>query len=454
MEFIKKKVLVVGLGRSGLSTARCLSKVGAEVTVSEMRNMSGLDPNVLRELSELGIALETGCHSAETFLHSDLIILSPGVPVDIAPLEAARRRSIPIMGEMELASRLIHEPLLAVSGTNGKTTTTALLGDMLKRSGHDVFVAGNIGTPLIEYFSSGREAEYIVVEVSSFQLDTMETFQPFISILLNISPDHLDRYPDYEAYIQSKLKLFRNQTGPEQYAILNDDDAILSQYEPGGGISVLRFGLEKQIHRHAFIEGKNLVARLPGLKSYSFPFDQFQLPGKHNLGNLMSVVLTALALDLDAQKIQETIDHWRGLPHRIEFIRRISDVDFINDSKATNVDAAMKAILSFERPIILIAGGRHKGGDYSPLLNAAQGRVRRAIFLGEAKHRLADAFNRSIPFTLAETMDEAVSLAHSFAGPNDVVLLAPACSSFDMFTDYTHRGQIFREAVERIPHAA
>jgi UDP-N-acetylmuramoylalanine--D-glutamate ligase len=424
VELLHKKVLVVGLGKSGLSVARYLSRKGAQVGVSELQEEAELDSVLLRDTLQLGIALETGGHKEETFLNADMIIVSPGVPLDMAPLIAADEAGVPILGELELASRLMDTPLVAVTGTNGKSTATAFLGSMLKDAGLEVFVGGNIGTPLMDYAAGDWRADYAVVEVSSFQLDTTVDFSPMISMLLNISPDHLDRYPDYEAYVQSKLSIFKNQ-GPGQYAILNDDDQVLSQFEPPGGISVLRYGQQKRENRQA---------------------------QRHNLENLMGVILIGLILGIGPRIIQRTIEQFPGLPNRLEHVGTIRGVDFYNDSKATNVDAAVRSVATFDRPIILIAGGRHKGADYLPLVNAATGKLRKAIFMGEAKHILADAFKGMIPFALAEDMRDAVTQSFSSSESNEVVLLAPACSSFDTFTDYSHRGRVFREEVERLDH--
>ena len=449
MSLFKKKVLVIGLGKSGLSVSRWLTGEGAEVTVSEMKEQSVIDNHLVNEILELGVKLETGGHKQATFLNSDMIVVSPGIPLDLEPLATSRRKGIPVLGEMELAGRLIDIPLVAITGTNGKSTTTSLLGAMIKNAGFRVFVGGNIGTPLMDYVTGEQSAEFAVVEVSSFQLDTIEKFCPTVSLLLNISPDHLDRYPNYEAYVQSKLKIFQNQ-GPGQYAVLNDEDEVLSQLDLSRGISVLRYGMRKKKNRHAFIEGKKMIVFLPGMEQQEFDIERYRLPGKHNLENLMAGVLAGLVLKIEPTIIQNTIEHFTSLSHRLELVRRISGVTFYNDSKATNVNAALSSINSFDRPVILIAGGRHKGGDYSPLADAARDRVRKAVLLGESKNILAKAFEGLIPFTLAESMTDAVSQAFSSAEKDDVVLLAPACSSFDMFSDYGQRGTVFREAVERL----
>jgi UDP-N-acetylmuramoylalanine--D-glutamate ligase len=425
VELLHKKVLVVGLGKSGLSVARYLSRKGAQVGVSELQEEAELDSVLLRDTLQLGIALETGGHKEETFLNADMIIVSPGVPLDMAPLIAADEAGVPILGELELASRLMDTPLVAVTGTNGKSTATAFLGSMLKDAGLEVFVGGNIGTPLMDYAAGDWRADYAVVEVSSFQLDTTVDL--------------------------SKLSIFKNQ-GPGQYAILNDDDQVLSQFEPPGGISVLRYGQQKRENRQAHLESKSIKAHLPGEKEESFGLERFKLPGRHNLENLMGVILIGLILGIGPRIIQRTIEQFPGLPNRLEHVGTIRGVDFYNDSKATNVDAAVRSVATFDRPIILIAGGRHKGADYLPLVNAATGKLRKAIFMGEAKHILADAFKGMIPFALAEDMRDAVTQSFSSSESNEVVLLAPACSSFDTFTDYSHRGRVFREEVERLDH--
>jgi UDP-N-acetylmuramoylalanine--D-glutamate ligase len=446
-----KKILIVGLGISGGSAARWLSAQGARVTVSELKTEPELDAALRREILELGVKLETGSHREEAFTASDMIVVSPGVPLDIAPLRAAMKAGIPIIGELELAGRLIETPVVAVTGTNGKSTTTALLSSMLQRAGSKVFTGGNIGTPFMDYAAGGQRADYVVLEVSSFQLDTAETFCPMIAILLNISPDHLDRYADYEAYTLSKLQILRNQ-GSGQYAILNDDDAVLSQHEPVGGVTILRYGREKGRNRQAFIVGRSIKARLPGGREYVFHLDTFKLPGKHNQENLLAMTLAGLILEVNPEIIQETIDQFQGLPDRLEYVGTVGRVAFYNDSKATNVDAAARSVGSFDRPVVLIAGGRHKGADYTPFVKSCAGKVTKAILLGEAKSLLADAFEGVIPISFAKDMKDAVSQSFLSAKPHDVVLLAPACSSFDMFLDFSHRGRIFREEVKRLQH--
>jgi UDP-N-acetylmuramoylalanine--D-glutamate ligase len=446
-----KQVLVVGLGQSGLSAVRYLVREGARVTVSDVKKEADLEPGVVKEMRSMGVTLETGGHTMNTFIRSERIIVSPGVPLDLAPLAAAKEKGIPVTGEMDLAVQIMNTPIVAVTGTNGKSTVTAFLGALLQNAGHKVFVGGNLGTPLIDCAAAGSKADVAVVEVSSFQLDTMEGFSPLVALLLNISPDHLDRYPNYEAYVQSKLKIFKNQ-GAGDFAILNDDDDVLSSFAPPKDVSVLRYGLKKKDLRQAFVEGKGIRAGLPGKESHAFDLQRCPLPGKHNVENMMAAALAGLALNVEPPVIQHTMDRFQGLPHRLELAGRIREVDFYDDSKATNVDAAIRSLASFDRPIILIAGGRHKGGDYAPLVRVAKGRVKKAFLMGESKQMMAEAFEDQIPYATADSMDDAVTKAFSVAKPHDVVLLAPACSSFDMFTDYGHRGRVFKKAVEGLQH--
>jgi UDP-N-acetylmuramoylalanine--D-glutamate ligase len=445
------KILVVGLGVSGLWAARWLAGQGAEITVSEMRPGGSLQDQTLEELHDIGVILETGGHNEKTFLGADLIILSPGVPHDMALLETVRTQGVSVVGELEFASRLIRTPMIAITGTNGKTTVTEFLGQMLKNAGLECFVGGNIGTPLMAYAAGGQDADYVVVEVSSFQLDTIENFCPTISMILNISPDHLDRYPDYEAYVESKMRIFKNQ-GEGSCLILNDDDQKLSSEPPPGRVSILRYGIKKKEGRHAFVEDKKINVCLNGMAEKRFPLGSFDLPGDHNVENLLGSVLVGLRLGLEPRVIQKTIDSFEGLPNRLEVVGEIDGVQFYNDSKATNVDAAVKAVRSFDRSLVLIAGGRDKGADYGPLADASRGKVSGGVFLGEARELLAKSFDKTIPYVMVRDMEEAVSKAFSMAQRGDVVLLAPACSSFDMFSDYSHRGRMFRSAVEKIDH--
>jgi len=449
--FVGRNVLVVGLGISGLWTARWLIHQGARVTVSDTRPESDLDPSWCRELRESSVILETGGHTAQTFMDSETIVISPGVPHRMQLLLDAKAEGIPVIGELELAGRVVDTPIIGVTGTNGKSTVTDLVAQLLEAGSLKVFVGGNIGTPLMTYACSGDRADYVVAEVSSFQLDTIETFCPFVSVVLNVSPDHLDRYEDYEEYIQSKLRIFENQ-GSGHHVILNDDDPILKSVRPPDGVSVHRYGFQRKENRHAFLEGDQLVVSLDNRRQLRFSTASYRLPGLHNLENLMAVVSAGVVLGVEPTVIETAIGKFRALSHRLERVAEHGGVLAYDDSKATNVDAAVRAIQSFESPVVLIAGGRHKGADYSALVEAAKGHVKKAFFIGEAKKLLAEAFQGGVPFALVGSMQEAVSAAFAVACKGDVVLLAPACSSFDMYKDYAHRGEAFRQAVDRVIH--
>jgi UDP-N-acetylmuramoylalanine--D-glutamate ligase len=446
---IGKRVLVVGLGKSGSAAAGWLAQQGAQVTVSEVRDKSAFNSRLLGELSKKGIEIEFGDHRLESFVEADLIVVSPGVPLDIKSLLEASKREVPVVGELELAWTYLRTPCIAVTGTNGKSTVVKLIGEMLSRAGKRVAVRGNIGVPLTDYIRGAQDADYVVLEVSSFQLDTIATFSPLVSLILNISPDHLDRYTDYAAYIRSKQRIFVNQ-GPGQTLILNDEDPVLGELEMKSGARVYRYGIKREGDRQCFIEDGRIVAQIPGQGGLSFGLDRFILLGIHNHANVMAAILAALAIDTPPDAIQEGIDGFKGLPHRIELIEKLRGVAFYDDSKATNIDAAIQSITSFSRPVVLIAGGRHKGSNYLPLVDATEGRIKGAVFIGESGALLAEAFNGKIPWSKAGSMDDAVSIAYTWAQEGDVVLLAPACSSFDMFRDYEQRGMAFQEAVRRI----
>lgn len=441
------RVLVVGLGVSGLWTARWLAQQGAHVMVSEIKPASELNPSILNELSALGVGLETGGHREGILSGVDMLIVSPGVPLDIPLVRSAWRRHIPVIGELELASRIIRSPIIAITGTNGKSTVTAMVGELLQNGGKRAFVGGNIGTPLMAYAARGEDADYVVAEVSSFQLDTTLAFAPFLSVILNITPDHLDRYADMEAYARSKMRICQNQ-GAGQYAVLNDDDRRLAAFHPPEGVLELRYSLSRTHGVHAFLDEGIARAGLPGKAIHAFPLDAYPLPGPHNQENLLAVLLIALVLGVKDDTIQQTIDSFRGLPHRIEYVGEVNGVRFYDDSKATNVEAARAAIAGFDQPVVLIAGGRHKGAEYGPLVEAGRGRVKGAVLLGEARDLMAAAFANAVPLAMAGDMGEAVEMAFSMAEPGDVVLLAPACSSFDMFSDYAQRGNVFQDAVK------
>jgi len=442
MELNRKNVLVVGLGKSGVATARFLKRHGAEVVVTDMADAVQLGP-VVQEIRDLGVRTELGFHRDTTFESADFIVISPGVPHTIAPLQRARAKGIPVLGEMELACRFVVEPIVAVSGTNGKTTTTTLLGHMLQDSGLDVFVGGNIGDPLIGYVDSRRQVDIIVVEVSSFQLDTSETLRPRIGVLLNIAPDHLDRYPDFEAYTASKYRLFSNQAA-EDTAIVNGSDRrmrALCAELPG---RTLFFKGRRPPEDGADIEADRIVLHIDGQAPLNLPLATTNIFGQHNLENIAAASLGALAAGATAEGILSALGRFRGLPHRLEALGTCNGVQYINDSKATNIDAVARALECFDKPVVLIMGGRTKGDDFKTLASLMQKHVKRLIALGEAQAVIVKALNTVVPISRAQTMDDAVRQAHAAALAGETVLLSPACASFDMYRNYAERGDDFR----------
>lgn len=449
LELKGKKVVVVGLGASGYWAAKWLASVGARVTVSELRNAQGLDPKTLDELAGMGVRLETGGHKESTFGEADTIVVSPGVPQDIAALSKAREKGIWVTGELELASRFIEAPIVAVTGTNGKSTVTSMIGHALTRGGMKAYVGGNIGTPLSALLAQGLEPEVVVAEVSSFQLDTTETFCPRVAILLNITRDHLDRYRGFGEYVESKLRIFQN-LGEGSCAIICDEDPILSALDLGSDRRVFRYGLGAKKDRHAYVQKGSMVVRNGKLREYSLR--DYKLKGLHNTQNLLAVGLAYTFFGLEPDLFQTAIREFEPLAHRMEWVGQTNGITFYNDSKATNVDATVRAIEGLDRPIVLVAGGRHKGASYEPLAKAAKGRVKAVITVGEAAHLIEKALSGIIPCYRAESIDTAVREAYSRAAPGDIVLLSPACSSFDMFSNYKERGEKFKQAVRRIIH--
>ena len=442
-----KKVLVVGLARTGIGVIRFLAEQRARVMGADIRSPDELRP-YLSEIRGFTVGTELGEHRIETFLRSDLIIVSPGVPLDIEPIAAAREKGIEVISEIELACRFIRDPIIGVTGTNGKTTTTILLGDVLKVSGKEVFVGGNVGNPLIDCAGRGKW-DYVVAEISSFQLEGIHDFRPHIALMLNITEDHLDRYPHYEEYVRAKFRLFLNQRGSD-FAVLNADDGVINARTSQIKAKKSYFSLTSPLKVGAFFDKDSLIYRDPKGKVERFKLARVPLKGIHNIENMLSVVATAKICSCPTEAIQAALESFRGLPHRLEFVRELDGVSFYNDSKGTNVGAVVKSLRSFREPIILIAGGKDKGGTYGPLKGIVKERVKRLILIGEARRRMAKVLGRSVPTTEADTLEEAVHHAFDESKHGDVVLLSPACSSFDMFRDYEERGNVFKEIVHEL----
>ena len=456
MELAGKNITVVGLGKTGMALARFLKKRGAVVVVTDVAAEKDLGPRA-QELRQMDIALELDRHRPETFQAADLIVLSPGVPHTIAPVIRAQETGTAVMGEIELASRFIKEPIVAVTGTNGKTTTTELLGDMLKRSGLDVFVGGNIGNPLIGYVDEGRKADAVVAEISSFQLDTIDRFRPQIGVLLNITIDHLDRYPDFEAYAASKMRLFENQQ-PGDLAVLNSSDPLVRSLTADLKNKKLIYPQAKENEDGAVINGSHIRFHIndPGpldlnrQRQWSLDLSRIKLRGRHNLENACAAGLAAIAAGARPEAIQEALNQFQGGAHRLEYLDTIDDVEFYNDSKATNVDAVIRAVQCFSKPLVLIMGGLDKGSNFNPLREIMPHHIKNLIVMGSAAGLIASALGDLVPTSAAASMAEAVRQAQQAVLPGEVVLLSPGCASFDMYDNYAQRGEDFRQEVLKL----
>ncbi len=452
MELVNNNILVVGLGKSGLAVARFAAQKGAAVTVTDLGAAATFAAHV-PGLEKMGVRLVLGEHPVDIFKQAALIVVSPGVPHTIGPLGLAREAGTPIMGELEFASRFIHEPVVAVTGTNGKTTTTALLGKMLTRSGKRVFVGGNIGNPLIEYVEKGAGADVVVLEVSSFQLDTASTFRAEVAVLLNISADHLDRYDDFAAYVLSKGRIFGKQTA-EDTAVINRMDPEVKKLAATCRSAVKPFfhtgrnGKAAQTGAEIFAD--RILIRKRGGEPLVLDLQRAMLTGAHNRENIAAAALAALAAGGTAAGIQAAIDNFRGLAHRLEAVTTINGVLYVDDSKGTNVDAVARALEACDRPTILIMGGRDKGGDYTVLKPHLEKTVKQLVVMGEAAAKIESQLGASTPVQSAVDMAQAVQLAAAASGPGDVVLLSPACSSFDMYASYSKRGEDFRKQVSEL----
>ncbi len=409
-------VLVVGMARSGIAAARLLQSRGRSVFVTD----SG-QPASAAELDAAGIPYETGHHTRLMFLDAEEIVVSPGVPLDIEPLAAARASRVPIISEVELAYRYLEGEIVAVTGSNGKTTTTTLLGEIMKAAGRHVQVGGNIGVALSALVPTSTSQTINVVEVSSFQLDGIREFRPRVAVLLNITPDHLDRYADFQGYRASKFRIFENQTASD-VAVLNSDDPQV--YPP---LRPLKAAV-RTFSRKSIV-GNDLVVRGTRIMG----IDEIPLRGRHNVENVLAAATAASAYDVAADRIAETVRHFKGVEHRIEFVATVNGIAFYNDSKATNVDSAIKAVESFEKNIMIILGGKDKGASYAPLVETMRGRVKHVLLIGAAARKIAQAIGDTFPKTFVTSMQDAVGKALDLASPGDVVLLSPACASFDMF---------------------
>ncbi len=441
-------ILICGLGRSGLAMARFLAARGYTVKATDSdaaKNVHAI------ELNELGIDTRIGSHDSDTFNRAGAIVVSPGIPLNIPHLVQAKVAGVPLFGDLDIFSQYNTTPVVAVTGTNGKTTVTTLVRDMLEASGISTFTGGNIGTPLVEYLMSDTPARVVVAEISSFQLDLARRFAPETAVLLNISPDHLDRYQGMADYCRSKWSIFKNQT-PDHAAIINADMDDTCHVRPNISARLYEFSSTPgtRVHRGAKVENQTIHLVLPETAS-DHPRqieceNRVRIPGIHNLENIAAAALATLCAGGTLSGIQQAVNAFNGLPHRLTFVTEIEGIEFYNDSKATNTDAVIRALACFTKPVVLILGGREKDTDFT-LLEPALSHVRQIIAMGEAAHRIHDVFSPIRQVNVVSNMKAAVIEAHRAARPGDVVLLSPACASFDLFENYAARGEAFTHHV-------
>jgi UDP-N-acetylmuramoylalanine--D-glutamate ligase len=448
MDFTGKEILVVGLAKTGAALCRFLAGQGARVTVTDQAPPEALI-DFRRDIQGLGITEDLGVAQPH-WQGFDAIVLSPGVPPELPWLAAARAAGIPVVGELEVAAPFIRRPLLVVSGTNGKTTTTTLLGELLIASGKKALVGGNIGTPVVSLLARQEEADLLVLEVSSFQLDTAPHFHPQAAALLNITPDHLDRYPSYAAYIASKASLFRCQESGD-LQVLNADDPAVAGLARGKN-RAYHFSATRPLAEGAWLNHAAIKVKLAGRPEETFPLEHIRLQGRHNLENIMAALLLALDAGAGPEACRQVLATFRGLHHRLEWVADLNGVSFYDDSKGTNVGAVATSLAHFDQPVILIAGGRDKDSDFTLLNDLIAARVKALVLIGETRERLAQVWRGLAPIHLAGDMAAAVARAWDLARPGEVVLLSPACASFDMYKDYAQRGRDFQNLVRELNH--
>ncbi|MBN2468312.1 MAG: UDP-N-acetylmuramoyl-L-alanine--D-glutamate ligase [Deltaproteobacteria bacterium] len=447
MDLKNKRVIIIGFAKTGRSLTRFLLRHQAAVMVNDIKVREQFNED-LSALEREGVTFVLGRHPHDISRQADLILISPGVDPNLAALTEARKQRVPIISEIELACRFIDVPIIAVTGTNGKTTTTSLIADMLRRSGFSVFMGGNIGIPLITFVYDRLQADYVVAELSSFQLETIDAFRPHVAVLLNITQDHLDRYATFGDYCAAKFRIFMNQRA-DDFAVINSDDArcsgviakLAAQTVPFSGVPFKGEGVHIAADFFYFQQKDG--------SRHVYSQSNVKLVGPHNRENLAAAIGAAELCGGSPDAIQESLDQFQGLEHRLEFVREIGGVGYYNDSKATNIDALLKSLQSFPGNVILIAGGREKGGEYDILKDIIRRKTRMLILLGEAQNKFYRLFSALTDTRFARDMNNAVEIALQHARGGDVVLLSPGCASFDMFSDYEERGRVFKESVRR-----
>ena len=451
IELRGKRVLVVGLARTGVATALFCASRGAIVTATDARPEAEIGDSATK-LRAVGVTLACGGHDESILRAQDLLIPSPGVAADAPLLTAAKAMHLTIWSEIELAYRFLRGRLVGITGSNGKTTTTSLVEHILRQAGLPTILAGNIGTPLIACVEATRDTSITVAELSSFQLELVDRFRPDIAVLLNITPDHLDRHHTLQAYAAAKARIFENQTSQDA-AILNADDPATTPYAPSKP-QVFWFSRQRRVEQGAYLNGDEIVFRRSGREEPILQLTDIPLVGAHNLENVLAAVAATRLAEATPASIRSGVKSFAGVEHRLEFVSEIAGVRYYNDSKATNVDATLKALDAFPGRILIILGGKDKGSDYAPLQKPLRKKGVLALLIGAASAKIESQITGSVAIDRAETLDRAVEIASHAGRPGDVVLLAPACASFDQFQNYEHRGRVFKELVHQLEHQA
>lgn len=436
------------MARSGVACAKLLNKLGAQVFITDTKP-SHLLASEIAQLAELGVDFETGGHTLKAVTNKDYLVISPGVPLDIPILKEAQNGGIPIFSEIEVAFWLTDAKIVGITGSNGKTTTTTLVGEILKEDKRECEIGGNIGIPFSDLVEKISKEGVIVLELSSFQLERIEEFKPYVSVVLNITPDHLDRYPDLKSYMDAKLRIFENQTDSD-FAVLNADDKNSMELALYSSSKKIFFSTQKELELGAFVKNGMLLFKINGKEEKIIETKDIRIRGPHNLSNASAACAICAILGVSPLSMREALKRFKGVEHRLEEVSTISGVKFVNDSKATNVDAVWYALQSVEKPIILIAGGKDKGGDFTKLRELVQNKVKTLILIGEAKDKIHDVLGDLVSTLYSDSLEEAVELGFKKAEAGDTVLLSPACASFDMFKDYEHRGEVFKSSVRSL----
>ena len=441
-----QRVLVIGAGKSGAASGEFLARHGEQVIITAEKREEKVE-----WLRELGVEFIWEQQPDLAEVKPDYLVVSPGVPLSIPPLVQAQEMGIPVLGELELAYRYAHAPFLAITGTNGKTTTTTLVGELMKTVKEDVFVGGNIGIPLISAVEDLSAESVIVAEVSSFQLETTTSFCPHIALMLNLTPDHLDRHGDMAGYLAAKARIFAAQ-GAEDYLVLNYDDTALRNLAPNAKAKVIFFSQKNKLEEGVYLENGMICLTYNGETWEICAAEELKIKGAHNLENAMGATAVAFAAGVPREKIAAVLRSFAGVEHRMEPVRTVRGVQYVNDSKGTNPDATMKALVAYQQPIIVILGGKNKGSDFTELAGVVKQQTKAAVLLGQAKEELKEALDKVgfTAYTVVQTFEEAVATAAAQAQEGDLVLLSPACASWDMFKSFEERGDLFKSLVQNL----